>query len=70
MVACSYFKVQRYLIQDIDTNLTCLRTISYIQIPAYSTVAIPTRKTGKYITKTPCVFKVEINETIGIGNPI
>ena len=49
----------------IVTNVTYPSTISNSVIPACS---IPTEKTGKCITNTPCIFQVEANEIIGVQN--
>ena len=65
MITCSYMKVQIHLlIQDIVMNMTHLRTISNIQIPAHSIEIIPTRKTGECTIYTPCIFEMEMNEII------
>ena len=61
----------KVLINSVDafTDMTYLKTISNIEIPAYSIVTIPIRKTGKCITSEPCIFEVETSEIIGVQNP-
>ena len=51
------------LINSIDImNVTHLRAISNIEIPACSIVTIPTWKTGKCTTNAVCIFEVVISE--------
>ena len=52
------------LITSIDAvrNKTNLKTISNMQILAYSVVTIPTRLIGKCFTATTCILEVEIDE--------
>ena len=58
------------LINSIDiTNVTHLKTISNVWIPAHSFVAIPTKRTGKCIPNTPFILGVEIDEIIGVQTP-
>ena len=54
---------------DIVTNVTHLKTISNIGIPTYCIMILPSRKTGKYTTNTPCMYEVEINKIIGVQTP-
>ena len=53
---------------DIVKNVTHLRTISNIEIPAHSVVTIPTRKTGRCTTNTPCIFEVDINKILSVNS--
>ena len=44
---------------DITIKEKQLQTISNVEIPAYSIVTIPTRKSGIGISNIPCVYEVK-----------
>ena len=51
---------------DAVTNITNLKTIRKVQIPAHCTAAIQTKLTGKCITVTACILEVETYERVNI----
>ena len=52
---------------DVLTNITKLKAISNVQIPAHSIAMILTKLTG--VTTTPCILEVEIDRVISIQDP-
>ena len=59
------------LINSIDIGIVeqTLQIINNIEVLACSTVIIPTRKSGKWISKTSSIHEVQINEILKTHYP-
>ena len=51
---------------DAAMNVTNLKTISNVQIPACSIAMLLTKLAGKCITAIPCILEVEIDEIVSV----
>ena len=57
-------QVANVLIYSIKSvvNVTNLKTISNVKIPAHSIATLPTKRAGKCSTSRTCIFEVRINK--------
>ena len=54
---------------DAVMNITKLKTISNVQISVHCIATAAAKLTGKCVTTTQCIFKVEIDRIITVWNP-